>query len=172
MVKVPYFSLFLNGHQLERVSSFRLLGVIIDENLSWSEHIISVSSKAKRTLGIIYRQFYLCDKATLLTMYKSLVLPMLDYCCFVWDPYLVKHVKILESVQIFACRIATGLWDMSHDQLRSRCNLPLLSVRRQYFKYCFVYKALNKLTYCPSSIFKFKAISSIRTRNSHNLQLY
>ena len=105
-------------------------------------------------------------------MYKSLVLPMLDYCCFVWDPYLVKHVKILESVQIFACRIATGLWDMSHDQLRSRCNLPLLSIRRQYFKYCFVYKALNKLTYCPSSIFKFKAISSIRTRNSHNLQLY
>ena len=30
---IPYFSLFLNGHQLERVSSFRLLGVIIDENL-------------------------------------------------------------------------------------------------------------------------------------------
>ena len=169
---IPYFGLFLNGHQLERVSSFRLLSVIIDENLSWSEHIISVSSKAKRTLGIIYRQFYLCDKATLLTMYKSLVLPILDYCCFVWDPHLVKHVKLLESVQIFACRIATGLWDMSHDQLRSRCNLPLLSVRRQYFKYCFVYKALNNLTYCPPSIFKFKAISSVRTRNSHNLQLY
>ena len=103
---IPYFSLFLNGHQLERVSHFSFWVSSLMRTFHCLK-IISVSSKAKRTLGIIY---YLCDKATLLTMYKSLVLPILDYCCFVWDPYLVKHVKILESVQIFVCRIATGLF--------------------------------------------------------------
>ena len=51
-------SLTLNDIPLEKVSSFKYLGVIIDSSLSWSDHIQKTVLKAKRLVGSLYRQYY------------------------------------------------------------------------------------------------------------------
>ena len=51
----PISPLLLNGLQLETVPSFKYLGVLISSDLSWSQHIESVCSKARKILGLIYR---------------------------------------------------------------------------------------------------------------------
>ena len=69
-------SLLLNGSALEKVNSFKYLGVTISNNLTWSNHVDIVCSKARRTLGLIYRRFYAnCNPDTLLKLYLSLVRP-------------------------------------------------------------------------------------------------
>ena len=69
--------LFLDSSQLERVNSFKYIGIIITSNLSWSHftsnmsagiiitsnlswslHIQYVHTKARQTIGIIYHNFY------------------------------------------------------------------------------------------------------------------
>ena len=44
----------LNGMPIERSVCERFLGVLVDENLSWSDHIKSLASKISRNSGIIY----------------------------------------------------------------------------------------------------------------------
>ena len=43
---------------IEKVSSYKYLGVIITDDLSWSAHIDQITSKARKMIGFIYRQFY------------------------------------------------------------------------------------------------------------------
>ena len=71
-VTVP--SLTLNEQPLERVSSYKYLGVNITENLMWSAHVEEISSKARQIVGLMYHQFYTWSSPqALLQLYMSLV---------------------------------------------------------------------------------------------------
>ena len=166
--KRSYPPLFLNGLQLEQVSRYKYLGVIVNESLSWSDQANYVSTRAKRTLAYIYRRF--CCRSALLKLYSSLVLPILDYNSLVWDPHLLKEIRQLDSVQTFACRMATKNWSASDSKLQLICHLPSLKTRRMYFKLCFLYKSLNHLTHIPNSLFMYRTSGSQRV--SHDLQLF
>ena len=51
-------SLYLRGSELGEVQLFKYLGVLLTNNLSWSDHISELCSKARKILGLLYRQFY------------------------------------------------------------------------------------------------------------------
>ena len=52
------------------------LGVLITSNLSWSLHIRSICSKARKTTGLIYRTLYKhIFSSVLLRLHSSLILP-------------------------------------------------------------------------------------------------
>ena len=86
-------------------------------------------------------------------LYKSQVLPLLDYASVVWDPHLKKDKLLLESVQLFATRIASKSWKENSVSLNRRFELSTLEHRRQYFKLLLTYKFLNGYTFCPSGFF-------------------
>ena len=126
------------------------LGVWISDDLSWSRHIESICSKSRRSLGCIFRTFSPhCDPAAVLSLYKSQVLPVLEYACVVWDPHLKKG-QLLESVQLFATRLSFQQWSAKSDILNQYFNLPSLLDRRKYFKLLFTYKFVFGHLYCPS----------------------
>ena len=81
----------LNGLHLNEVECFKYLGVLLSSDLSWTPHIMSVCSKAKQILGLLYRRFYNhAEGATLMQLYLSLIRPHLEYACPVWDPHTMK----------------------------------------------------------------------------------
>jgi len=95
-----YFSsIFLNGCPLEEVPTFKYLGIIISSDLSWSQHIEGICSKARKIIGMLYRRYYqYADSSTLLKLYTSLVRPHVEYAAPVWDPSTVQDIQHLESV--------------------------------------------------------------------------
>ena len=100
--------LILNGSILDVVPTFKYLGVLFSSNLSWSDHIQGVCSKAHKILGLLYRRYYqYSDNRSLLKLYIYLVRPHLDYAAQVWAPHLQKNIKSLESVQKFALKICS-----------------------------------------------------------------
>ena len=94
-------SVLISGSCVERVYSFKYLGVLLTPNLSWLPHINFLRSKAKRMLGLIYRQFYQsCPPSTLLVLYKSLVRPVLEYAPFFGIPPLKTLLTQLNRFSI------------------------------------------------------------------------
>ena len=54
---VPSDPLKLFGNPMQRVDCYKYLGLLLTMNLSWSTHITSICSKAKKVVGLIYRRF-------------------------------------------------------------------------------------------------------------------
>ena len=86
--------LYLGADQFEKVDCFKYLGLMLSSDLSWSKHIVSICSKAKRLLGLLYRCFYHhASPQVLLEMYLTLVRPHTEYASTVWDPHLQTSLQ-------------------------------------------------------------------------------
>ena len=61
--------------------------------------------------------------------------PLLEYACEVWDPFLVRQVKLLENVQRRAVRFIAGLKGReSISEAREILGLEVLELRRKNFR--------------------------------------
>ena len=81
----------VGGSLIERVSSHKLLGVIIINNLSWNEHCDCIYSKAnKRLFGLRVLKKSGLRPADLLEVYCSIIRSVLEYASPVWAgfPYI------------------------------------------------------------------------------------
>jgi hypothetical protein len=72
-------NILIKGNAIEVVHSFRLLGVIIDENMNFKEHITNLKKVVNTKLFSIKRIFYLSAKVKL-QFFKTFILPHFDYC--------------------------------------------------------------------------------------------
>ena len=77
-------SIQIDNNVIERVKEAVFLRVILDEHLSWKSHILSVSRKISKSIGIIYKSSFCLPKTSLRSLYYSLVYPYLTYCVSVW----------------------------------------------------------------------------------------
>ena len=103
-----------------------------------------------------------------LHLYKTQVLPILEYGCAIWDPHFKKDKILLESVQHFAIRIATKPWS-SHN-FSPPYDLPSLESRRQYHKLLYTFKFLNGLSFCPPGFFTIKSNPNLRIYHTKCLE--
>ena len=81
----------IDGEIINETSKTKFLGVIIDNKLSWKDHILYISGKLARGTGVILRARKYLMKETLISLYYSFVYPYLIYCNHVWG-LLVKHI--------------------------------------------------------------------------------
>ena len=145
--------LTVDGSVICKVPSVTYLGVTISSDLSWIAHIDSVCSKAKRQVGLLHLHFHNTSPSCKEQLYKSLVLPTLDYCSSLWDPNYATHVNKLESVQKFTASFVTSKWSDDYDSLLSHLNWPKLSTRRKKQKLLLCIRILNKCSILPPSLF-------------------
>ena len=69
---------------LTRVKSFNFLGLRINETLTWKDHIIEVSNKISKTIGVMHRLKNIVPTRILKLIYSSLILSRLHYCNLAW----------------------------------------------------------------------------------------
>ena len=163
------FPLHLNGDPLESVTSFKYLGVYISSDLSWSEHIKQVCVKARRMIGLLYRNFYRhIQGPRLLQLYKSLVRPHVEYAAVIWYPHLQSDKLLLEGVQKFALHMVTRGWHLSYPDLLYETGVMSLQSRREVARLCHLYKILNSLCYSDLCVF---SVYAGRSYHSHTLSL-
>jgi hypothetical protein len=145
--------LTLHNKPIEKVSSYKYLGVIIMNDLLWSIHIERIRSKVKKIIGLIYHQFYSwSSQQTLLRLYISLVRPHLEYAMQVWNPHLTKDIQKSENVvQKFALKVCCKQWDLTYAEALDQTALPDLKARRTHLNLCYFYKLINGLFEFPNS---------------------
>ena len=109
---LPSFSFSLYNIKVEWVRSFKYLGVILDDNLSFTLHSQHVCSRAGKRLNILKHLAgspYGSTQQTLLHYYKACIRPILEYGSIALAIACPSAIKRMESLQNTALRIALRL---------------------------------------------------------------
>ena len=168
---IPVTNLKVNCSDIERVSTFRYLGVWISSDLSWSTQVTSICKNTRRLIGLLYRRFYrYSSQDTLKQLYTSYIRPHLEYAVPAWDPHLQSHINALESLQKFALKVCTKKWNASYENLLELSGLPTLASRRTNLKLCFLYRVLhNPSLYTTAPLLHRNIPVNVRNASLHSL---
>ncbi|KAK3758186.1 hypothetical protein RRG08_027818 [Elysia crispata] len=86
--RVPNKNSTRGKHPLKTSKAEKDLGVIVDSQLNFKDHISQATTKASRILGVIRRSFDHLTDHTFVQLYKAPVRPILEYGHSVWQPAL------------------------------------------------------------------------------------
>ena len=91
---------------IRRTKEVKYIGVIVDEQLTWEDHIDYISTKIKRNIGAIKRIRNSLPKEYLEMLYETIVEPHFRYCNTAWG-----HCgdTILNRLQALQNRAARGV---------------------------------------------------------------
>ena len=94
------FELKMGNHVITRTKSYRYLGLLVDEKLSWANHIDEVCFKLSQIAGVILKIRSLLTKEALMLVYHALVGSKLRYGLICWataSQYLLDKVNVAHN---------------------------------------------------------------------------
>ena len=113
VLKSDDLKLFLNGSVIERVDTFKFLGIYIDEHLTWKPHMNKVLSKIQRNLGIIRRISCFLTRKALIQLFHSLVMSHIRYGIIVWH---FGQISLRKKIQACANKFLRMIYFMKRDE--------------------------------------------------------
>ena len=126
-----------DGSLIPEKAHVKDLGVTMSNNATFSEHINKICQKARDMCSWILRTFKSRSPILMLTLWKSLVQPILDYCSQLWCPISKGQIKQLEEVQkAFTRKIRSGQFADYWSRLKSH---KLYSQERRRERYRIIY---------------------------------
>ena len=139
----PPKTITAQGAEIETVTSYKYLGITIDNNLSFKGHIEKLVSKCKLKLGFFFRNKSSFSRQVRDYLISTTFLPVLVYGDLLYTNAPDKHLKKLDSVYHCALRFITGCgYGVHHCLLYAAANRPSLSARRLSHWLLFVYKSV------------------------------
>lgn len=126
-----------DGSPIVAVTKLRDLGVIMSNDASFAAHICQIVRSARNQMGWILRVFVTREERPMLILFKTMIIPILEYCCQLWDPWKVGERQMLEGVQrTFTSRIRS----VQHLDYWGRLRvLGLYSLERRRERYIIIY---------------------------------
>jgi exonuclease III len=134
-----------DGKQIESKINLRDLGVKMNNTGDFSDHLIEIASKARKQMGWVLRTFKTRDTLPMLTLFRSLVVPLLEYCCQLWNPHKVGEIQRLEAVQRTFTSKITDVKHLNYWQRLKALKLYSLQRRRERYTILYVWKIIRGL---------------------------
>ena len=155
------YSVCMNRLNLSRVFVTKLLGVHMDSKLDWNYHIGIVRNKVAKNVCVINRVKHVLTSSALYSLYCTLVMPCLTYCCEVWGNKYKTHIQSLFILQKRAIRICLNTNYKCHTkplfyQLRSLNVFDIIDLN----SLVFMYKAFHNLL-PTNSLSYFKKLMTV-----------
>jgi hypothetical protein len=85
-------------HIIEKTMVERDLGVMLSKDMKWADQTEKAVNAAKAIIAQLRNSFTYFDTELVRLLYVSLIRPHLEYAVPVWNPYLRKNVKKLETL--------------------------------------------------------------------------
>ena len=103
-------------------------------------HIRNIIKKAKDKIGWVLRVFQSRKRSLMLTLLKSLVIPLLEYCCQLWNPWKAKDIKAIEAIQRRFAQKITGVQHLNYWERLQEIKLYSLQKRRGRYIIIYIWK--------------------------------
>ena len=176
------YSVCMNGLNLSRVFVTKLLGVHMDSKVDWNDHINIVRNKIARNISVMNRVKHVLTSSALYSLYCTLVMPYLNYCCEVCGNNYKTRIQSLFILQKRAVIMCLNTNYKCHTkplfyQLRSLNRFDIIylmySNTEAEMQQCvnhlvFMYKAFHNLL-LTNLLSYFKKVNDIHNHNhDHN----
>ena len=122
----------------------KLLGIYIDENLQWSDHIDYLCSTISSKISLLKQlSLYIPVEAQKL-YYQGNILPLIDYGSSTWGTTSNINIERISKLQKRAARIILNApFDTASAEMFNTLGWQTVTQRHNYNKAVLVYKALN-----------------------------
>ena len=157
-----------NNIQVERASHHKHLGVLLDENLNFKQHIDNTILKINKRISLMKKLRHSLPRKFLMAIYKIFLRFLVDYGDIIYDqPQDESFCEKLESVQYIAALAITGaIQGASRKKIYQELGLESLKSRRWYKRLSCMFKIMKEEA--PNYLINLvpKCETSIRTRNN------
>jgi len=75
------------------------LGILMNQNLSWSQHVNKICTNANYWRKVLYKCFTFRSVDVIKKLHTSIIRPKMEYAAAVWNPISVRCINLLEKVQ-------------------------------------------------------------------------
>ena len=97
----------MNDSTLSETQQFKYLGVLLDQKVSWIQHISYAKNKISKGMGIMYKARRYLGSKSLVNLYHSYIYTYLIYCIESWGNAAHCHLDPLFKLQKKIIRIIT-----------------------------------------------------------------
>ena len=162
------------GTPIDIVSHHKHLGLILNDKMTWTDHIEYLTDKVARRIGILRSLKYKLSRSCLRTVYVTHIRSILEYCDVIWDSCTSTQQQGIEKLQRESIRIITGLpMFCCSENLYHESGFNTLAERRRQHRLTLFYKSII-LGQCPiyfREIFP-DFIRDTSTRNDRRLNTF
>ena len=113
------YNIHINNSELKKVTHTKFFGVIIDENLTWEQHIKALSKKLAICTGSLNRIIQFLPKNMHKELYYTLFESYLAYGVTVWGKASKSKLRLLFKAQKKAIRVVFGNKEQFLDKFRT-----------------------------------------------------
>ena len=139
-------SLVVHGANIQSSSSVKLLGVLIDHSLLFTEHISQLCIKAGRKINVLSRLCCSLTTEAKLLLMQAFILSHFNFCSIIWHYCSMRDLRKIEKLQYKALKYVYNDFNSSYTDLRIMANRPLMYIERQRSILLEVYKCLNQIS--------------------------
>ena len=133
--------LFIQQTKIDRVNSYKYLGITLDMNLNYNIHLENCLKLVSHKAFVLNKIRRYINKNTAITIYKTMILPIIEYGDVIYDG---ANQKLLNDLQTAQNRILrTCLYEdraANTNMLHRNCNISKLQDRRLLHLNLFMYK--------------------------------
>ena len=133
-LKQPYAA---NSETITKEEVVKDLGVQLAEDLSWEAQISEAVKQGRKFTGWILRSFFSRNPEVIISLFRTYVIPRLEYASILWSPYKLAEINQLEAVQRSITAKVDGMKNLNyHQRLHS---LKLYSMMRRRERYLAIH---------------------------------
>ncbi len=168
-------SLSIGNERVERVYTYKYLGVKLDQTLNFAAHIEYIRSKTIGKIRLLGKIALILNQNTSLYLYRSLVLPIFDYADYVWDCLTQQDTLTLQKLQNMALKNILNVprltpTDHIHTTLKQD---RLENRRRKHTAACMYDIHHGTAPRCLNEMFiRLNQIHNRQTRRNNDLNYY
>ena len=127
-------ALRISNDLIKRIHKAKYLGFVIDDKLSWKEHIGYISTKIRRNIGIMKRIKDCIPRDSLILLHRTLVELYFRYCNTTWGNFGTSLLNKFQTLQNRAEWVITGIRysarEADHSSMLKDLNIVNVHVRQ------------------------------------------
>ena len=163
--------LSISNTPIEQVEEHKLLGLVIDQHLTWKSHLDYIGAKVAQRLALLRRIKSFLSTDDRHTFYRAMVTPLYEYGSIIWGD-VSKHIaNRITTLQKYAGRTILDIRnrrEINSTELFKKLNWLPFSDLITFLRATLMFKCFNNAapTYMSDKFHKLRDLHSIYTRQA------